>query len=853
MHNSFNAPKMHVLIVALTCVYFAVRPASPAVSRPSTMVLQNNEFSNVVVAIHESIPENAALIDTLKNTLEEASKYLYKATRQRAYFKEIKILLPSTWTPHAAYDHVTSETLNMADIVITDPIRGKRSLPQTRSYEGCGRQGVHVLITKDFLTNPTIDPYTNNSAKYLVHAFAQFRWGVFQEYAEEGEEVFYVSFNSGIPEAIKCIYFIRGLIERNDTSSTTPCYITNSLDPLTGLYDKHCVWNPYPTRQRAEASIMDHQYITALETFCDDNRTNYMTVHNYEAPSKHNRLCGHRSTWDIVTSTPDFAGGNNPPRFLLDQQLTPTFKIMRASARRKRALVFVESESPKVTEESLLAIGRLKRETSRNDIQLVHVQGKVLSETDFVTDEHVILVTQNMTSATHALKKQNVHVVIPRGFEDKRVISEIHSKFHHQGRVHVEGQVYVHQMLDHMRTSIFSDLHERYTIITQREIILNGLEPIEGEVGVDETLARHMTFIFLYEDEVPSIDLSSPSGAIFDMNTDTYHVDIDFKMIQFHFHFTEVGLWKFKIHQTAKDSQKVRLTVISSSSHERHDSINVKTSVKITSQGPNIVSMHVDVTQGVHPVVGLNVSAYVETPGHKTLTLQLFDNGAGADITKHDGVYSREYSRFTDVGLHHVTFVIHGYGMRDVHTKEETFSIDMTKRRLNKHVTKRSVNGGVERHVYGGVVYLPDKAIKDEQNLLTMSVPPSRVHDLRATLSLKYRRTVVLTWASAADDVNHGHDISYTIYVGYDINDVRAFLDFTDTGLYNGTGNVEMERFDRSTSGYGQEVKLWMPKRVSKTLAFAIKAVDSSGKVGPSSNVASALNPRQLMSRENKQ
>ncbi|KAH3808243.1 hypothetical protein DPMN_136596 [Dreissena polymorpha] len=40
---------MHVLIVELMCVYFAVRPASPVVSRPSNMVLQNNEFSNVVV------------------------------------------------------------------------------------------------------------------------------------------------------------------------------------------------------------------------------------------------------------------------------------------------------------------------------------------------------------------------------------------------------------------------------------------------------------------------------------------------------------------------------------------------------------------------------------------------------------------------------------------------------------------------------------------------------------------------------------------------------------------------------------------------------------------------------------
>ena len=43
--------------------------------------------------------------------------------------------------------------------------RGKRSLPQTRSYSGCGKQGVHVLLTKEFLTDDTVEPYTNNSGK----------------------------------------------------------------------------------------------------------------------------------------------------------------------------------------------------------------------------------------------------------------------------------------------------------------------------------------------------------------------------------------------------------------------------------------------------------------------------------------------------------------------------------------------------------------------------------------------------------------------------------------------------------------------------------------------------------------
>jgi hypothetical protein len=42
---------------------------SEGLSRPSTMTLENNEYKNVVIAIHESIPEDKTLIDTLKVSL----------------------------------------------------------------------------------------------------------------------------------------------------------------------------------------------------------------------------------------------------------------------------------------------------------------------------------------------------------------------------------------------------------------------------------------------------------------------------------------------------------------------------------------------------------------------------------------------------------------------------------------------------------------------------------------------------------------------------------------------------------------------------------------------------------------
>lgn len=42
--------------------------------------------------------------------LEEASTYLFGATRQRFYFKTFKVIVPLTWTSKPEYKRVTIET-----------------------------------------------------------------------------------------------------------------------------------------------------------------------------------------------------------------------------------------------------------------------------------------------------------------------------------------------------------------------------------------------------------------------------------------------------------------------------------------------------------------------------------------------------------------------------------------------------------------------------------------------------------------------------------------------------------------------------------------------------------------------
>jgi hypothetical protein len=79
-----------------------------------------------------------------------------------------------------------------------------------------------------------------------------------------------------------------------------------------------------------------------ISQFCNDDTHNNATKHNYDAPSRHNRLCGHRSIWDVISSSPDFANGANSPRAGMDTQ--PVFTVVQAQAA-SRSLVLALDDS----------------------------------------------------------------------------------------------------------------------------------------------------------------------------------------------------------------------------------------------------------------------------------------------------------------------------------------------------------------------------------------------------------------------------------------------------------------------------------------------------------------------------
>ncbi|PIK49125.1 putative calcium-activated chloride channel regulator 1-like [Apostichopus japonicus] len=123
--------------------------------------------------------------------VRDASSYLYQATKKRAYFKNVTILIPDTWQDKPEYESPKNATFEGADVIIAPrnpryvPDANVPPTPYTKHYEGCGKQAVHIHLTQQFLLEPFSETLYGNRGRAFVHEWAHLRWGLFNEYSDE--------------------------------------------------------------------------------------------------------------------------------------------------------------------------------------------------------------------------------------------------------------------------------------------------------------------------------------------------------------------------------------------------------------------------------------------------------------------------------------------------------------------------------------------------------------------------------------------------------------------------------------------------------------------------------------------
>uniref|UniRef100_A0A673IFG0 Chloride channel accessory 1 n=2 Tax=Sinocyclocheilus rhinocerous TaxID=307959 RepID=A0A673IFG0_9TELE len=242
-----------------------------------------------------------------------------------------------------------------------------------------------------------------------------------------------------------------------------------------------------------------------------------------------------------------------------------------------------------------------------------------------------------------------------------------------------------------------------------------------------------------------------------------------------------------------------------------------------------------EVSQNYRPVINAEVWATLESETGSVHTLQLLDNGAGADAFQDDGIYSRYFTK-----------IVNGRSSLKVRVKSQDVQIRFA-------VQKKSGAPYVPGYVVNGVVQLnPPKPPVSEEPLEVGSFtrtatgesfevkhsgttppnfPPNRITDMSAELQ---EDTVFLSWTAPGEDLDQGTAKSYEIRWSFDLDMLRN--SFSNGHVVN-TAAVSPQE---AGSDEQHSFNLSFPIQNGTTLFFAVQSEDEQNVKSETSNIAQA-------------
>ncbi|CAL4096642.1 unnamed protein product, partial [Meganyctiphanes norvegica] len=234
------------------------------------------------------------MLHNVRNVLREFSSVLWVATDSRASLRSVTVVLPHTWRT----DALTCSTLTTVSpiaVPITGHIRvsGPHPLfgrqPWTQQTQGCGRPGDFIQFGGDLLRVSTNDSHAL-AARLLLAEWAKFRWGVFEEHGHGGDPLYPPTFRD--PDSHQWV--------------ASACADGNVQGTKCDSAQPGCTFTPDTYgNAHLQASLLSFPELPSIRKFCDDS------THNKVAPTKHNAICGGRSTWEIISQTLDFASSSS--------------------------------------------------------------------------------------------------------------------------------------------------------------------------------------------------------------------------------------------------------------------------------------------------------------------------------------------------------------------------------------------------------------------------------------------------------------------------------------------------------------------------------------------------------------
>ncbi|KAE8609339.1 hypothetical protein XENTR_v10011781 [Xenopus tropicalis] len=842
--------------------------------------LNSGGYDNILIAIDPDVSEDIRILENIQDMVKEATHYLFNATKKRIFIRSVKILIPVTWTSKDIYQLRQRETYEKAEVVIANPYLKYGDDPYTLQYGDCGEQGKYIHLTPGFLLKDNLISVYGPRGRVFVHEWAHLRWGVFDEY--NSDKPYYISGNLTI-EATRCSVHVNGtnvMVKRTGQSCEAR---TCKYDPHTNLFEKGCAFFP-KKNQLTRESIMHMQALPSVSEFCDESN------HNIEAPTPQNKICNSRSIWDIIRTSQDII--STPP---MENNIypEPSFSFLQYKGRVVTLLIDVSG--------TMGGNNRIGRVFQAADIFLTQIieTGSYIGIVEFssygfkLSDLKPIIsnedrenmklliphTTTNRESNTceglRCALEVNKHlygsaygteIILVTDEEDSSIINSCNSELSASGSaIHIialgkqaapkldlitdmtgglkyfaTDKIDTNDLID-----AFTGMSAQNGNIFQKPIQLESTslyaepdECLNGTVFVDETVGNETCFVITWQMSEPTINLVDPQGKIFTGEQFTSNLNSNLSRFQIP-GTAENGPWAYSVCNHMNSPQAIGIIVTSKAANESMPPLTVTVFVNTaTRKYPKAVAVYASVNRGLLPVKGAKVTAFIEHESGRSLTLELFDNGAGADIAKNDGIYSKYFINCTGNGRYKIKVRAEGKAAKSrlaitnnalyLPGYVENSKIFLNPERPTQKDDVQLVLGSFTRIATNGSFTISNIYIDSTQD----NYKPCKITDLEAKIEIN---KFVLTWTATGDDLDQGKASSYDLRMSVSLRELRD--NFADCS------SVDISIAPQSAGS--RETFEFVPPDLSikngTNFYFALVAIDKTSKISDMSNIAQAV------------
>ncbi|XP_042855744.1 calcium-activated chloride channel regulator 1-like [Penaeus japonicus] len=715
MAPSLSALSLSILVAAL------LRPAG--VDAASRVELVDNGYENVVIAISPNLPESEgpALIPIIKDLIKNASQALFTATRQRAFFRDVRILIPTSWT-NTDFDEVAVfENFKESDLRVDVPSPVYQEQPYTQQPGDCRDPGDFIHFTPSYLKDKLLSYYYGPPDKVLVMEWARFRWGVYDEIGYSGDPKYPIFFSlpressdgrSDVQNQVEyqvnvCTNtYLQGK-ERMWFDETMQCHYTHEALPTDD-----CVFYP-DVNQTATSSLMSFPLVFSdtLIEFCDED------THNHFAKTKQNDRCDGQSVWEVMLQHSDFKGNANPA---ISDPEEPSIKVVRETnasyalvldysgsmstadrmiklqtaaqrwllheVRLYSSVAIVRFDSTATLLANLTQIGSEEdRKSLANQIHTNNNGGTSIGAglqmavelLEGRADKNVFLITDGEENESPMIADVMDDVISKKFCVSTMALGSNAAKDLEKLADLTKCPSYtvndndVSNALENAFESITTrqlsvSVQDSFIKIDETPKIQTAAPAFEGSFTVDSTVGKNLTFRLKTDAEshvTSGPSLTQPDGTPWTGAVDFDDIGNVWTIIV---PMAEIGTWTWKVDLSTDSSKYIQATVhtLPRDPNEAPVITTVKFLAPATGVNPTNQSIKImaSVMKGGSPISGAHVLAFVTPPDvtQGAQEYELLDNGVGADAVKGDGIYSRYMTKFAGDGRYSIKAMVTG-------------------------------------------------------------------------------------------------------------------------------------------------------------------------------------------------